>query len=226
VRSRALRLSLILGVALLIAALAVGTALAASKTTAGTRSSSAPEARPSSEITPAVRNTSFKMLRSTAAVNNDCLEGAYGKVTIRSQGDNQIMDVTLNNMPKNTGFTLFVLQQPDNPFGVAWYQGDIETNGAGRGTLRVIGIFSEETFAFAEGVLPAPQVDDEDAEVNPAFDPVHTLHLGAWFAEPEQAEDAGCSETVTRFDGDHVAGIQALSTKQFDDLEGPLCQIQ
>jgi hypothetical protein len=226
VRSRALRLSLILGVALLIAALAVGTALAASKTTAGTGSSSVPEARPSSEITPAVRNTSFKMLRSTAAVNNDCLEGAYGKVTIRSQGDNQIMDVTLNNMPKNTGFTLFVLQQPDNPFGVAWYQGDIETNGAGRGTLRVIGIFSEETFAFAPGSVPAPQVDAQDAATNPAFAPVHTFHVGVWFSEVRQARQAGCSGTVTPFDGDHRAGIQALSTRNFGNLNGPLRRIQ
>jgi hypothetical protein len=72
----------------------------------------------------------------------------------------------------------------------------------------------------------APQVDNQDAARNPAFDPVHTHHLGLWFADPQEAADAGCSGTVTPFDGDHEAGIQALSTRTFPVLRGPLSQIQ
>jgi hypothetical protein len=79
---------------------------------------------------------------------------------------------------KNTAFTLFVLQQPNDPFGVAWYQGDIDTNNKGHGKGRFIGIFSEEVFAIAPGSVPAPKVDAQDAQKNPKFKPVHTFHLG------------------------------------------------
>jgi hypothetical protein len=171
--------------------------------------------------------TSFKMVRSQAAVDNDCLEGAKANVDVRTTPmDNQIMDVTLNHAPKNTEFELFVTQQPNSPFGVSWYQADFTTNNQGQGEVRARGIFSEELFAFAPGVVKAPQVDNQDAEKNPAFDPVHTFHLGLWFGSPEEAKDAGCPDTVTAFDGDHEAGIQAFSTRNFPDLKGPLGKIK
>ena len=171
--------------------------------------------------------TSFKMVRSEAAVDNDCLEGAKAHVDVRTTPtDQQVMDVTLNHAPKNTEFELFVTQQPNSPFGVSWYQADFETNNQGHGEVRARGIFSEELFVFAPGSVDAPQVDDQDAEKNPAFDPVHTFHLGLWFGDPEDAKDAGCSDTVTAFDGDHEAGIQAFSTRNFPKLEGPLGEIQ
>jgi hypothetical protein len=106
------------------------------------------------------------------------------------------------------------------------YQADFTTNNQGNGEVRARGIFSEELFVFAAGSVDAPQVDDQDAEKNPAFDPVHTFHLGLWFGDPEDAKDAGCSDTVTAFDGDHEAGIQAFSTRNFPKLEGPLGEIQ
>jgi hypothetical protein len=175
----------------------------------------------------AVDSTTFKMVRSQAAVDNDCLEGAKANVDVRTTPtDNQIMDVTVNHAPKNTEFELFVTQQPNSPFGISWYQADFETNNQGQGEVRARGIFSEELFAFAPGVVNAPQVDDQDAEKNPAFDPVHTFHLGLWFGSPEEAQAAGCSGTVTAFDGDHEAGIQAFSTRNFPALHGPLRQIQ
>jgi hypothetical protein len=171
--------------------------------------------------------TTFKMVRSQTAVDNDCLKGAKANVDVRTTStDNQIMDVTLKNAPKNTEFELFVTQQPNSPFGISWYQADFETNNQGQGEVRARGIFSEELFAFAPGVVNAPQVDDQDAEKNPAFDPVHTFHLGLWFGSPEEAQAAGCSGTVTAFDGDHEAGIQAFSTRNFPALHGPLRQIQ
>ena len=197
------RLWLILGAALLVGVLLAGVAMAK-------------RAQPT-----------FEMVRSESAVAKDCLKKASATVQIRSTAEgNQIMDVTLNHAAKNTAFTLFVLQQPNDPFGVAWYQGDIDTDNQGNGKGRFIGIFSEEVFAIAPGSVPAPQVDDQDAEKNPAFAPVHTFHLGLWFADPQEAKDAGCSGTVTPFDGDHEAGIQALSTRNFPDLKGPLGEIK
>src|SRR5215210_4856536 len=171
--------------------------------------------------------TSFKMVRSQKAVANDCLEGARAHVDVRTTPtDNQIMDVSVNHAPKNTEFELFVTQQPNSPFGVSWYQADFTTNNQGQGEVRARGIFSEELFAFAPGSVKAPQVDNQDAEKNPAFDPVHTLHLGLWFGDPKDAKEAGCSGKVTQFDGDHEAGIQAFSTRNFPDLKGPLGNIQ
>ena len=171
--------------------------------------------------------TTFNMVRSQTAVANDCLKGAKANVNVRTTPtDQQIMDVTVNHAPKNTEFELFVTQQPNSPFGISWYQADFETNNQGQGEVRARGIFSEELFAFAPGVVKAPQVDNKDAEKNPAFDPVHTFHLGLWFGSPQEAEDAGCPDTVTAFDGDHEAGIQAFSTRNFPNLKGPLGKIK
>jgi hypothetical protein len=172
--------------------------------------------------------TSFKMVRSQkAATDNDCLKGAKAHVDVRTTPtDNQIMDVTVNHAPKNTEFELFVTQQPNSPFGVSWYQADFETNNKGQGEVRARGIFSEELFVFAPGVVKAPQVDKFDAEKNPKYDPVHTLHLGLWFGSTQKAKDAGCPGAVTAFDGDHKAGIQAFSTRNFPNLKGPLGEIK
>ena len=77
---------------------------------------------------------------------------------------------------------------------------------------------------------PAPVVHNQppfpDANTNPATEPVHTFHLGIWFNSPVDAHNAGCPDTVTRFNGEHNAGIQALSTRNFPDLQGPLGQLQ
>jgi hypothetical protein len=171
--------------------------------------------------------TSFKMVRSKVAVDDNCLKGAKAQVDVRTTAtDQQVLDVSVNHAPKNTEFELFVTQQPNDPFGISWYQADFTTNNQGQGEVRARGIFSEELFVFAPGVVKAPHVDDLDAKKNPKFDPVHTFHLGLWFGSPEEAQDAGCPDTATEFDGDHEAGIQAFSTRNFPKLEGPLGEIQ
>ena len=176
----------------------------------------------------AVDSKNFNMVRSQTAVANDCLEGARANVDVRTTPtDQQIMDVTVNHAPKNTEFEVFVTQQANAPFGVSWYQADFDTNDNGYGEVRARGIFSEELFAVAPGSVAAPQVDDADAETNPAFAPVHTYHVGLWFGSPEEATAAGCPGTVTPFDGGgHEAGVQAFSTRNFGALQGPLRQIQ
>ena len=61
-----------------------------------------------------------------------------------------------------------------------------------------------------------------DAVTNPQTAPVHTFHVGLWFNSPTEAQAAGCPSTVTPFNGEHHAGIQALATNQFGNLNGPL----
>ena len=176
----------------------------------------------------AVNQTSFHMVRSATAVTANCLKGADAKVTIQSQGPVEVMKVSANHLPKNTDFDFFVIQVPNGPFGISWYQGDLESNGKGNANGTFIGRFSIETFAVAPGAQPAPQVHKSpipDATANPAFSPVHTYHLGLWFNSPKDAARAGCGATVTPFNGEHNAGVQALSTRNFGNQFGPLRQV-
>jgi len=169
----------------------------------------------------------FDMVVSTGAAT--CLPQASGHVTITSQGPVEVMDVEVTGLPPKTEFDFFVIQLPKAPFGLSWYQGDIETNADGRGHQRFIGRFSIETFIVAPGSGSAPVVHDQppfpDANSNPATAPVHTFHLGLWFNSPNDAAAAGCPTAVTPFNGDHTAGIQVLNTSNFPDLEGPLNQL-
>lgn len=57
----------------------------------------------------------------------------------------------LSHGGQNTEFDLFVIQVPDAPFGLSWYQGGIETNGRGRASETFVGRFNIETFIVAPG---------------------------------------------------------------------------
>ena len=171
------------------------------------------------------------MVRSATALNAGCLPDAMARVTIESKGPVEHMDVHVSGLPPKTEFDFFVIQIPNAPFGLAWYQGDIETNHEGRGHQKFIGRFNIETFIVAQPPAgqEAPVVHDHapfpDAASNPATEPIHTFHLGLWFNSPTDAANAGCPGAVTRFNGDHNAGVQALSTRNFPNLEGPLRQL-
>ncbi len=177
----------------------------------------------------AVTRTKFELVRSEGAAAADCLPNAHAHVTIRSIGSVEIMSVKAHGLPANTEFDLFVTQVADAPFGLSWYQGDMETNRSGKASGTFIGRFSEETFTVAPGRAAAPVVHDDgdfpDADTNPATAPVHQFHLGLWFDSPADAAEAGCPDTTTPFNGDHDAGIQILSSRQFPDEAGPLAQI-
>jgi hypothetical protein len=209
------RLVVIAGAAVLAAGGAAGAAAAAQSSTSGAQSSTT--------------QTSFDMVRSAAAVGANCLKGAEADVTIQSQGPVEVMTVEAKRLPRNTDFDLFVIQVPNAPFGLSWYQGDLQTDGHGRAEGTFIGRFSIETFTVAPGTAPAPVVHTSpipDASANPATAPVHQYHLGLWFNSPADAAAAGCPNTVTPFNGDHTAGVQALSTRQFPDDRGPLRRIR
>jgi hypothetical protein len=150
---------------------------------------------------------------------------ATGTVTISSKGATETMTVNVDGLPPNTDFDFFVIQQPNGPFGMSWYQGDIETDPYGHGTGKFIGRFSIETFVVAPGSVPAPQTEPTDATSNPATASIQMYHLGLWFNSPTDAAAAGCPSTVTPFNGTHDAGVQVLNTSNFGNLTGPLLRI-
>ncbi len=175
-----------------------------------------------------VKYTSFDMVRSAASVKANCLHGAEAHVTITSQGPVETMKVWASHLPKNTDFDLFVTQVPNAPFGVSWYQGDLNTDSHGNGHGTFVGRFSIETFAVAPGAAPAPVVFHgpfPDASVNPPFNPIQMYHLGLWFNSPKDAAAAGCANVTTPFNGEHNAGPQALSTRNAPNNFGPLRKI-
>lgn len=167
----------------------------------------------------------FSLKVSTGAAA--CLAtDAGGRVTISDLGPVQNMHIEVFNLPPKTEFATFLLQVPKSPFGLAWYQGDIVTNGDGRGVGDFTGIFDKETFILAPGIAPAPAVFFDNATANPATRPIQIYHLGIWFADATEAGSVGCPNTVTPFDGDHLAGIQVLNTSNFPDGHGPLLNLQ
>ena len=153
---------------------------------------------------------------------------AHGRVKIVSLGTVELMEVKVWGLPPNTDFDFFVIQVPNFPFGLSWYQGDIETNCHGVGYGRFIGRFNIETFIVSPASLPAPIVFQNafpDVSPGPKTGPVHTYHLGLWFNDPKDVVKAGGPPTVTPFNGEHNAGVQVLNTGGFPDLEGPLKKI-
>jgi hypothetical protein len=164
----------------------------------------------------------FDMKRSATVTAAGCLPHATSRVSVKSLGEIEIMSVSATGLPPNTGFDLFVIQLPNAPFGLSWYQGDMQSDSQGRAQGTFIGRFNEETFIVAPGTGVAPVVHNTDAAANPQTAPVHTFHVGLWFNSPAEALAAGCPNTVTPFNGEHHAGIQALATNQFGNANGPL----
>jgi len=186
------------------AALAVAVAAAAGVTTAA------------GSTTPAVTSSfSFKLVPATGITA--CLPKASGHVTITTGSLNDTMVVTVSGMPANTGFDLFVIQQPGKPFGVSWYQTDIQANSTGTGSATVRGVFDSETFSVSPGGTTT-------------FAPTHQYHLGLWFNDPQVPFNLGCepgatSPVITPFNGEQNAGIQVLNTSNFPIAAGPLSHV-
>ena len=75
---------------------------------------------------------------------------------IESVGPVEIMDVKVEGLPPNTDFDFFVIQIPHAPFGLAWYQGDIETNRYGSAMERSSGASVSRLSSLRPPALPAP----------------------------------------------------------------------
>ena len=109
----------------------------------------------------------FDLVRSPGLASFPAVApNAHGTVTVRSIGPVEIMKVEGEGLPPNTDFDLFVIQVPNAPFGLSWYQGDIETDGQGKGSREFIGRFSVETFIVAPG---AAQPTESGSARSPAF---------------------------------------------------------
>jgi|HubBroStandDraft_6_1064221.scaffolds.fasta_scaffold164449_2 hypothetical protein len=196
--------------ALAVTAAAGGVALAAGLTAAaGTTGGAGAHAR-------AAQTFSFQLKPSSPAISA-CLPNASGRVTITTGRLNDIMKVTVSGMPAHAGFDLFVIQQPTAPFGVSWYQSDVQAGATGRGSATVQGIFDAETFSVSPGGTVT-------------FPPTHQFHLGLWFDNPQTPFNLGCepgatTPVVTPFNGEQHAGIQVLNTAQFPVNKGPLSRV-
>ncbi len=166
--------------------------------------------------TAATSSFSFGLKPSSAAITA-CLPKAGGHVTITPGTLNDTMTVNLHGMPPNAGFDLFVIQQPTAPFGISWYQSDIQANSNGFGSATVRGIFDAETFSVSPGGTTT-------------FAPTHQFHLGVWFNDPNVPFNLGCepgalTPSVTPFNGEQNAGIQVVNTAQFPVDAGPLSHV-
>ena len=146
-----------------------------------------------------------------------CLPHARGEVAVVPGSLNDLMAVAIHGMPANSDFDLFVIQQPNKPFGVSWYQTDVHADSHGDGFVTVRGVFDVETFSVSPGGTTT-------------FAPTHQYHLGLWFNDPNLPFKLGCepgatSPIVTPFNGEQHAGIQVLNTAQFPVGAGPLSQV-
>jgi hypothetical protein len=166
--------------------------------------------------TPRVTSSfSFKLV--PAAGITACLPKASGHVTITTGSLNDTMKVTVTGMPAKAGFDLFVIQQPTAPFGISWYQTDVQANAYGNGSATVKGVFDVETFSVSPGGTTT-------------FSPTHQYHLGLWFNNPSVPFKLGCepgatSPVITPFNGEQHAGIQVLNTSNFPTAAGPLSHV-
>jgi hypothetical protein len=146
-----------------------------------------------------------------------CLPDAEGSVTIIPNSLNDTMKVRVSGLAPNTGYDLFVIQIPNKPFGISWYQSDLQTDSSGAGSVTVKGIFNKETFSISTGGTTT-------------FGATHQYHLGLWFNDPNVPFKLGCepgatSPIVTPFNGEQHAGIQVLNTSNFPDNAGPLSHV-
>jgi hypothetical protein len=178
----------------------------------------------------AAATNTFTFAMNVSAAAQTCLPHAQAHVTVQSLGPVETMDVAATGLPKNKEFDFFILQVPTAPFGVAWYQGDMESDSLGHANGHFVGRFNIETFAIAPGVAPAPRIFNDqpfpDAAQNPAFGPIQMYHVGLWFNSAADAAAAGCPGNVTPFNGEHNAGIQVLNTAHWRIDRGPLSQIK
>jgi len=171
----------------------------------------------------------FDLVRSPGLnASPNCAPDAEGDATIVQFGPVEVLRVKVEGLPPKTDFDFFVIQVPNKPFGMSWYQGDIETNDEGKGRGIFVGRFRIETFVVAPDSTDAPLTfEGSNPSVSPNLKtgPIQMYHLGLWFNSPEDAVNAGCPAGHTPFNGEHDAGPQVLNTSNFPDLEGPLINV-
>jgi hypothetical protein len=179
----------------------------------------------SAPVQAANKSITFPIIRSAGSAPV-CAPYAKGVVKVTSLGSVEVMDVWVSGLPRNIDLDAFIIQVPNKPFGMSWYQGDIHTNQWGNGYARFVGRFNKETFVVAPKPAIAPRTHAGDAATNPATPPIHTYHVGIWFNSPRDARNAGCAGDTTPFNGEHNAGVQILNSGTYLPATGPLLKLE
>jgi hypothetical protein len=139
-----------------------------------------------------------------------CFPNSHVDITVKETVDDVGFDsfnVRARGLPKNTAFTVFLLQQAETPFGAAEYIGDFFTDSTGKANNTFKLIVSE---AFSSTLVNGTRVRQE------------LNRVGAWFADPADDDFClGAGSPVTPFDGDNEAGVQALNSRNSPPLPAP-----
>src|ERR1700730_6482482 len=187
-----------------------------------------------SELPPNNPNsTTFTFPLTVSPGAKACLKDAEGVVIDHTFGNVENLEVIVSGLPPNTDFVLFIIQVPNAPFGLAWYNGDILTDDTGTGVINVVGRFNIGTFIVSLGAVPSPDVFPSPPAVLAnsktgavTNGPVQLYHLGLWFNSPHDAAHACRPRISATFTSNHDAGIQVLNTATFPDAQGPLFNVR
>lgn len=173
--------------------LAVAGAMAAVAAAAPTVAGASPESASTTWIN--------RQLTPSSTVLAKCMPHARVNVSVGLTTDAIGYDtfrVRASGLPKNTAFTVFLLEKAASPFGAAEYIGDFTSNSHGVASNEFRLIVAE---AFSSTLVGTTRVRKE------------LNQIGAWFAD-EKADDfcLGRNSPVTPFDGDNAAGVQAFNS--------------
>jgi hypothetical protein len=181
--------------ALFTAALAGGTAYAASNPAHDTASRAS-----AIQVSHAAAPAQAKLrLQPSSAQLATCFPHARSKVVVDLTTDDVGFDtfkIRASGLKRNTAFTVFLIEKAGAPFGHVEYIGDIFTNRYGR-AHNAFHLIAEEAFAFN----------------NETGDRTDLNSVGFWFADSK--DDDGClgvDSPVTGFDGDAEAGVQMMNS--------------
>jgi hypothetical protein len=158
-------------------------------------SSAAPQALAAKSSAPQAKVT----LKPSSARLKQCYPRAEAKVVVDLTTNTRGFDtftIKAKGLKPNTDFTVFLIEQPDSPFGAAEYFGDFTTNNRGEGANQ-FKLIVEEAFAFNNATNSRTDLNS----------------IGVWFAD--EKDDDGClgkNSIVTGFDGDGKAGVQMLNS--------------
>jgi hypothetical protein len=143
-------------------------------------------------------------------------------VTVKRGPLSDTLIIVADNIRPHLAFDMFTVQRSNlrpngtidttvKNFGLAWYQSDLEANGAGHFQASIKTILLDQIFGF-----------DPDLS-NP--NPINTFHVGFWFNNPADAQACGFDVTKpTPFNGEHKAGpVAMISVPNATTKLGPLC---
>jgi hypothetical protein len=155
---------------------------------------------------PASKNTlNFKLAPSNDTLAR-CMPKVKVNISVQLRTDatgRDIFKADISGAPKNTSFTIFLLERPDKGFGAAEYIGDLNTDPYGRGHVELRLIVEE---AFSSTLVN--EGTDHEKRVRKELN-----HVGMWFADPKDDDFClGKNSPVTPFDGDNEAGVQAFNS--------------